>query len=94
MEVTVHGSVETKDPHEWSAEKVVTFVRSLGPAECFQSVTDQVMKLGVDVSVFFALSLNELEGVCGHPHVYHHMCEFTHNITDFHTSTVAHTDHS
>ena len=73
MEVTVHVSVEPGDPHEWSVEEVVTivtFVRSLGPAECFQSVGDQVLHLVVDDSVFFTLSLEELEGVCGHARVY------------------------
>jgi hypothetical protein len=54
---------------------VATFVRSLGPAECFQSVGYQVMKLGVDDSVFFPLSLNEFQGVCGHAHTYDCMCE-------------------
>ncbi len=73
MEVTAHGSVEPQDPHEWSAETVVAFIRSLGPSECFQSAGDQVLQLGVDDSVFFALSLNELQGVCGHAGVYHHM---------------------
>ena len=77
MEVTAHGSVEPQDPHEWSAETVVVFVRSLGPSECFQSPGDQVLYLGVDDSVFFALSLNDLEGVCGHARVYDRMCEFT-----------------
>ncbi len=43
MEDTGDGSVEAQDPREWSAEKVATFVRSLGPAECFQSVGDQVL---------------------------------------------------
>ncbi len=88
MEVTVTVSVEPQDPHEWSPEGVTTFVRSLGPAECFKSVGDQVMQLGVDDSVFFVLSLNELEGVCGHTRVYHHMCEFTQNITDARERTV------
>ena len=55
MEVTAHGSVEPQDPHEWSAETVVAFIRSLGPSECFQSAGDQVLQLGVDDSVFFAL---------------------------------------
>ncbi len=31
MEVTVHDSVEPQDPHDWSVEKVDTFVRSLEP---------------------------------------------------------------
>ncbi len=59
MEVTVFDSVESQDAREWSEEKVVTFVRSLGPDECFQSVGDQTLQLGVDDSVFFTLSLNE-----------------------------------
>ncbi len=89
MEVTAHGSVEPQDPREWRAETVATFVRSLGPPECFQSASDQVLQLGVDGSVLFALSLNELEGVCGHARAYHRMCEFTHNNTDLRASTVA-----
>ncbi len=32
--------------------------------------------------------------VCGHPHEYDRMCEFTHNITDTCTSTLEQTDHS
>jgi hypothetical protein len=48
MEVTTHDSV---DSHEWSTEEVVTFVRSLGTSECFQSPGDQVLQLGVDDSV-------------------------------------------
>jgi hypothetical protein len=48
MEVTVHDSVEPQDPREWIAEKVTTFVRSLGPAECFQSDGDQVLHVGED----------------------------------------------
>ena len=43
MEVTDDDSVEPKDPHEWSSEKVVTVVRSLGTDECFQSAGDQVI---------------------------------------------------
>jgi hypothetical protein len=66
MEDTDDGSVEPEDPHEWSPEKVATFVRGLGAAQCFQSAGDQVLQLGVDGSVFFDLSLNDLEGVCGH----------------------------
>jgi hypothetical protein len=65
-------------PREWSSEKVVTFVRSLGGAQCFQSAGDQVLHLGVDVSVFFDLSLNDLQGVCGHAR------------TDARASTVVH----
>ncbi len=57
MEDTDDGSVETEDPHEWSSEKVTTFVRVLGTAQCFQSSSDQVLHLGVDDSVFFDLSL-------------------------------------
>jgi hypothetical protein len=79
MEDTVDDSVETR---EWSSEKVATFVRALGDAQCFQSAGDQVLQLGVDVSVFFDLSINDLQGVCGYPGSYHHMCEFTQNITD------------
>ena len=71
-----------EDPREWSSEKVSTFVRSLGTSKCFQSVGDQVVQLGVDDSVFFTLSLNDLQGVCGHARAYDHMCEFTHNRTD------------
>ena len=40
MEDTGDDSVESNDPHEWCTEKVVTFLRSLGTAECFQSVGD------------------------------------------------------
>ena len=36
----------------------------------------------MDDSVFFVLSLNQLQGVCGHASVDHRMCELTHNITD------------
>ena len=36
---TDDGSVESQDPREWSGEKVATFVRALGPPECFQSGT-------------------------------------------------------
>ena len=57
MEDTTHDNVESGDPHEWSAEEVATFVRSLGRAECFQSAGDQLLQLGVDVSFFFAVSL-------------------------------------
>ncbi len=66
MEDTGDDSVEPRDPHEWSSENVDTFVRSLGTSECFQSPGDQVLQLGVDDSVFFTLSLNDLQGVCGH----------------------------
>ncbi len=48
MEDTDDGSVEPEDPREWSSEKVSTFVRSLGAAQCFQSAGDQVLQLGVD----------------------------------------------
>jgi hypothetical protein len=51
MEDTGDDSVEP-DPREWSSEKVATFVRALGAAQCFQSPTDQVMQLGVDVRVY------------------------------------------
>jgi hypothetical protein len=37
MEGTDDGSVEPEDQHEWSSEKVATFVRALGAAQCFQS---------------------------------------------------------
>ena len=36
-------SVEPQDPREWSAEKVATFVRALGPPECFQSGTKVIL---------------------------------------------------
>jgi hypothetical protein len=49
-----------------NSEKVDTFVRSLGTTECFQSGGDQVLELGVDDSVFCALSLNTFQGVCTH----------------------------
>ncbi len=91
MEDTVDSSVEQEDPREWRPEQVATFLRSLGTADCFQSTGDQVLKLGVDVSVFLGLSVNELQGVCGHTRrrVYDRMCEFTHNSTDACASTVA-----
>ncbi len=60
MEDTDDGSVEPEDPHEWSPQKVATFVRGLGDSQCFQSAGDQVLLLGVDGSVFFDLSLNDL----------------------------------
>jgi hypothetical protein len=63
-------------------------------SECFQSAGDQVLHLGVDDSVFFALSLNDLQGVCGHAREYDRMCEFTHNITDTRARTVTQADHS
>jgi len=94
MEGTGDGSVEPEDPHEWSSEKVATFVRALGGAQCFQSAEDQVLQLGVDGSVFFELSLIDLQGVCGHAGACHHMCEFTQNSTDARAITVAQTDHS
>ena len=87
--------MEVQDPREWSVEKVVTFVRSSGPAECFSlPEIESRLYLGVDDSVFFVLSLNDLEGVRGHAHEYHRMCEFTHNNTDARASTVVQTDHS
>jgi len=89
MEGPGDGSVEPEDPREWSSEKVATFVRALGGAQCFQSAADEVMQLGVDVSVFFDLSLNDLQGVRGHAGAYHRMCEFTQNSTDARASTVA-----
>jgi hypothetical protein len=90
MEGTGDGSVEPEDPHEWSSEKVATFVRSLGAAQCFQSAGDQVLQFGVDGSVFFDLSLNDLQGMCEHDRAYDRMCEFTHNSTDARASTVVH----
>ena len=66
MEDTGDDNVEPEDPHEWSSENVTTFVRSLGTSECLQSAGDQVLQLGVDDSVFFTLSLNDFQGVCGH----------------------------
>ena len=48
MEGTGDDSV---DPRDWSSEKVATFVRALGGTQCFQSAGDQVLHLGVDVSV-------------------------------------------
>jgi hypothetical protein len=69
METTDDDSVESQDPHEWSSENVATFVRSLGTSESFQSSGDQVLYLGVDDSVFFTLSLNDFQGVCGHDRV-------------------------
>ena len=74
MEGTGDGSVEPEDPREWSPEKVSTFVRALGGAQCFQSAGDQVLQLGVDDSVFFDLSLDDLQGVCGHARAYDRMC--------------------
>ncbi len=53
---------------------MTTFVRALGAAQCFQSAGDQVLLLGVDVSVLFDLSLNDLQGVCGHARAYDRMC--------------------
>ena len=94
MEGTGDVSVEAEDPLEWSSEKVATFVRGLGGAQCFQSASDQVFQLGVDGSVFFELSINDFQGVCGHAGPYHRMCEFTQNITDVLARTVAQTDHS
>ena len=76
MEGTDDVSVEREDPHEWCSEQVVVFLRSLGTDECFQSGTDQVLEVGGDDSVFFGLSVNEFQGVCGHVHTYDHMCEF------------------
>ncbi len=59
-----------------------------GSPECSQSVGDQVLHLGVDDSVFFGLSVNEFQGVCGHARVYDHLCEFRHNTTDTLVRTV------
>jgi hypothetical protein len=79
MEDTGDDSVEQEDPHEWSPQQVATFLRALGTAECFQSAVDQVLQLGVDDSVFFELSLDQLQGVCEHARVYARMCEFKHS---------------
>ncbi len=65
MEDTGDGSVEEEDPREWSPQKVASFLRVLGTPECFQSAADQALQVGVDGSVFFELSLDQLEGVCG-----------------------------
>ena len=94
MEGTGDDSVEQEDPREWSPQKVASFLRSLGTTECFQSATDQVLQLGVDVSLFCELSVIDLQGVCGHAGACHRMCEFTHNSTDACAITVAQTDHS
>jgi hypothetical protein len=94
MEDTGDGSVDQEDPHEWSSQKVASFLRALGTAEYFQSPTDQVLQLGVDDSVFFELSLDQLQGVCGHARAYAHMCECKHSSTDAHAIMVAQTDHS
>ena len=94
MEGTGDDSVEQEDPLEWSSQQVTTFLRALGTAECFQSAADQVLQLGVDGSVFFELSLDQLQGVCGHAGACHRMCEFTQNSTDARAITVAQTDHS
>jgi hypothetical protein len=62
MEDTGDDSEDPEEPHEWSSEKVATFVRELGAPQCFQSTgDDQVLHLGVDGSVFFDLSLNDSE---------------------------------
>jgi hypothetical protein len=55
-------------------------VISLGTADCFQFVGDQALQLGENDSVFFALSLEELQGVCGHARAYDHMCECKQNM--------------
>jgi hypothetical protein len=94
MEGTGDGSVEEEDPREWSPHQVATFLRALGTAECFQSAADQVLQLGVDGSVFFELSLDQLQGVCGHARAYARMCECKHSSTDVHAIMVAQTDHS
>ncbi len=94
MEGTGDGSVEQEDPREWSPQQVATFLRALGTAECFQSAADQVLQLGVDGSVFFDLSLDQLQGMCGHARAYARMCECKHSSTDAHPIMVAQTDHS
>jgi hypothetical protein len=38
------NNVRSQGIHEWRPEKVDTFVRALGPYECFQTVTDQVLE--------------------------------------------------
>jgi hypothetical protein len=68
-------------------------VRSLRTSECFQSPGDQVFQLGVDDSVFCALSLNTWQGVWTSS-VYDRICEFTHNSTDVCANTVTQADHS
>ena len=73
---------------------MATFVRALGRAQCFQSVADQVLQLGVDGSLFCELSVIDLQGVRGHAGACHRMCEFTQNSTDARAITVAQTDHS
>jgi hypothetical protein len=50
--------VESEDPLEFRGEKVTTFLRSLGIAECFQSDGDQVLKLGVDDTVMCEFTHN------------------------------------
>jgi hypothetical protein len=94
MEGTGDGSVEQEDPREWSPQQVATFLRALGTAECFQSAADQALQVGVDGSVFFELSLDQLQGVCGHARAYARMCECKHSSTDVHAIMVAQTDHS
>ena len=84
MEGTGDDSVEQEDPREWSPQQVATFLRALGTVECFQSATDQVLQLGVDDSVFFELSLDQFQGVCGHARAYARMCEWKHSSTDAH----------
>ncbi len=79
MEGTGDDSVEEEDPREWSPQKVASFLRSLGTAECFQSVTRQVLLFGVDDSLFCQLSVIDLQGVRGHAGACHRMCEFTQN---------------
>jgi hypothetical protein len=51
-----------------------------------------MMYLEVDDSIFFGLSVNEFQGVCGHVHTYDHMCEYTHNNADALATTVEETD--
>jgi hypothetical protein len=63
MEDTVHVSVESGDPHDRSTEEDY-FRQIIGPPQCFQSAGDQVLHLPVEDSVFFTLSLEELQGVC------------------------------
>ncbi len=56
MEGTDDGSVDQEDPHEWSSQKVTSFLRALGTVEYFQSATDQVLQLGVEVAALLSSS--------------------------------------
>ena len=48
----------------------------------------------MDVSVFFTLSLEELQGVCGHDRAFPRMSERKDNNTDARVNTVSQTHHS